>query len=139
MKPIYTASALGLVALLAACGSKTPTEAPTTANNAEANSAMTGMEPTDAMSNMNNMSNMASPGAIETMMAKATGKVTAIDAAAGTVTIAHSAIPEVKWPAMTMTFKANPKLLSGIAAGDQIAFDLTVKGNDGEVTAIKKQ
>ncbi|KAK0348055.1 hypothetical protein LTR94_038732, partial [Friedmanniomyces endolithicus] len=69
------------------------------------------------------MSNMASPDAIETVMAKATGKVTAVDA--GSVTIAHEAIPAIKWPAMTMTFKADPKLLSGIAAGDKVAFDLT--------------
>ncbi len=139
MKPIYTVSALGLVALLAACGSKTPTEAPTTANTTEAPGAMGSMAPSEAMSNMDNMSNMASPDAVETMMAKATGKVTAVDAAAGSVTIDHEAIPAIKWPAMTMTFKTDPKLLSGITAGDKVTFDLTVKGNDGQVTAIKKQ
>lgn len=130
MKPIYTASALGLAVLLGACGSKTPNAAPSAASNAEANSTM---------AKMDDMPNMASPAAVETIMAKATGKVTAIDPAAGTVTIAHSAIPEVKWPAMTMAFKTDPKLLSGVAAGDQVAFDLTVKGSEGEVTAIKKQ
>lgn len=139
MKLIYTASALSVAVLLGACGSKTASEAPSAANSAETNSAMSGMAPSDSMSNMDNMSNMASPAAIETTMAKATGKVTAIDPAAGTVTIAHSAIPEVKWPAMTMTFKADPKLLSGVAMGDQVAFDLTVKGSEGVVTAIKKQ
>lgn len=133
MKLIYTASALGVAILLGACGAKTPSDAPNTANNAATSSATSGM------AKMDNMSNMASPAAIATMMAKVTGKVTAIDPAAGTVTIAHSAIPEVKWPAMTMTFKADPKLLSGVAAGDQIAFDLAVKGSEGEVTAIKKQ
>lgn len=130
MKLIYTASALGVAILLGACGAKTSSEAPSAANSAETNSAM---------ANMDNMSNMASPAAIESTMAKATGKVTAIDPAAGTVTIAHSAIPEVKWPAMIMAFKADPKLLAGVATGDQVAFDLTVKGSEGEVTAIKKQ
>lgn len=139
MKLIYTASALGLAVLLGACGSKTPSATPSAASNAETNSAMSGMAPSGAMAKMDNMSNMASSAAIESTMAKATGKVTAIDPAAGTVTIAHSAIPEVKWPAMTMTFKADPKLLSGVAAGDQVTFDLTVKGSEGEVTAIKKQ
>lgn len=139
MKLIYSASALGLAVLLGACGSKTPSAAPSAANSAETSSAMPGMTPSGAMAKMDNMSNMASPAAIESTMAKATGKVTAIDPAAGTVTIAHSAIPEVKWPAMTMTFKADPKLLSGVAAGDQVAFDLTVKGSEGEVTAIKKR
>lgn len=127
MKLIYTATTLGLAVLLGACGTKTPSKAPSAANSAETSSAMSGM------------ANMASPAAIASTMAKATGKVTAIDPAAGTVTIAHSAIPEVKWPAMTMTFKADPKLLSGVAAGDQVAFDLTVKGSEGEVTAIKKR
>lgn len=139
MKPIYIAPALGLAVLLAACGTKTPSEAPGATSNTETSNAMSGMASSGAMANMDNMSNMASPAAIETIMAKATGKVTAIDPAAGTVTIAHSAIPEVKWPAMTMAFKADPKLLSGVAAGDQVAFDLTVKGSEGEVTAIKKQ
>ncbi len=136
MKPINTASALGLAVLLGACGSKAPTEAPNTANSAGMGRNMSGSA---APGGATNMSDMASPAESGSTMAKATGKVTAVDLAAGTVTIAHSAIPEVKWPAMTMTFKTAPKLLSGIAAGDQVVFDLTVKGSSGEVTAIQKR
>jgi Cu(I)/Ag(I) efflux system periplasmic protein CusF len=44
---------------------------------------------------------------------QATGIVKAIDATAGTVTIAHDPIKELKWPVMTMSFKAaKPGLLT---------------------------
>ena len=39
-------------------------------------------------------------------VAFASGKVEAVDATAGTVTIAHGPVDALKWPAMTMTFKA---------------------------------
>lgn len=68
-----------------------------------------------------------------------TGTVTAVDAAAGTITLDHAAIPGVGWPAMKMGFSARPALLNGIAAGDGVAFTITVRGNVGEVTAISKQ
>ena len=75
----------------------------------------------------------------ETKSGKGTGTVTAVDAAAGTVTIAHGPMPEVGWSAMTMTFGANPALLSGVAEGDRVAFDLTVTGGRGEITALARQ
>lgn len=74
--------------------------------------------------------------AAEPTLAKGTGTVTAVDAAAGTVTIEHGPMPEIGWPAMTMAFKADPALLAGIADGDEIAFELTVTGGRGQVTAI---
>jgi Cu(I)/Ag(I) efflux system protein CusF len=74
-----------------------------------------------------------------TKTGKGSGKVTALDAASGKVTIAHGPIPGVGWPAMTMGFNADPKLLEGIAVGDQVDFDLNLKGNDGTVTALKKR
>lgn len=70
---------------------------------------------------------------------KATGTVTAIDAAAGTITLDHGAIPAVGWPAMTMGFSAKPDLLAGITVGDKVDFDVTVNGNGGQVTAITKK
>lgn len=71
---------------------------------------------------------------------RGTGTVTAIDAAAGTVTISHGPIPEVGWPAMTMAFKANqPTLLNSIAVGDRVRFDIQLDGGGGEVVALARE
>jgi Cu(I)/Ag(I) efflux system protein CusF len=70
---------------------------------------------------------------------KATGTVTAIDAAAGTITLDHGAIPAVGWPPMTMAFSAKPETLTGIAVGNKVDFDVTVTGSGGQITAIQKQ
>ncbi len=56
----------------------------------------------------------------------------------GSVTIAHAAMPDVGWSAMTMTFKADPALLAGIAEGDKVAFDVTVQGSAGTITALTR-
>jgi Cu/Ag efflux protein CusF len=40
---------------------------------------------------------------------------------------------------MTMGFKADPKILESVAIGDLVDFTLSLKGNDGTVTAIKKR
>ncbi len=64
------------------------------------------------------------------------GVITAVDPAAGTVTINHEPIPAVNWPAMTMSFKAGPAVLREAAVGDRVQFDLTVRGGTGEITAI---
>lgn len=83
------------------------------------------------------MADMAMPA--EAKMAQGSGTVTGIDPAAGKITIEHGAIPAVSWPAMTMGFSAKPDVLKEIAIGDKVDFDLTIVGNAGEVTAIKKQ
>ena len=70
---------------------------------------------------------------------KGSGTVTALDAAAGTVTIDHAAIPEVGWSAMTMTFKADPALLAGVKQGDEVAFDLTLADGAGTITALTRE
>lgn len=71
--------------------------------------------------------------------AAGTGTVTAVDTAAGKITLDHAPIAEAGWPAMTMTFDAKPAVLDNVAVGDKVAFDLTLKGGAGEVTAIRKQ
>jgi Cu(I)/Ag(I) efflux system protein CusF len=67
---------------------------------------------------------------------KGTGTIAAVDAAAGTVTIEHGAMPELGWPAMTMAFAADPAVLAGVAEGDKVAFDLTLTGGRGTITAL---
>jgi Cu/Ag efflux protein CusF len=79
----------------------------------------------------------ASPAAVEVRSAKGSGTVTALDAEAGTVTLEHAAMPEIGWPAMTMTFAAAPALLAGVKPGDAVAFDLTLTGGRGEITALE--
>lgn len=131
MKRIYlTAGVFAAAAILAACGQKTETTAEAPSANAAAPAAA------PAADNMAGM-NMAS--AEPTKTAKGTGTVTAVDAAAGTITVDHAPIPEANWPAMTMSFKAAPPLVQSVKAGDKVAFDLNLKDGGGEITAISKQ
>jgi len=129
MNPLYVSSALVLAGLLAACGQpESNTIAP--ANSAAPSEAA-------AMGNMSgDMGNMVVPGATT---AKGTGTVTAIDKAAGTITLDHGPIPEANWPAMTMGFKAAPGLTDSVKVGDKVAFDLKLEGGSGEITAIARQ
>ncbi|WP_423140820.1 copper-binding protein [Parablastomonas sp. CN1-191] len=118
------AAALLLTASLSACGQKAPTD--------DKSSSVATSEP--AMSTMSTSSN--SP---ETKLAKGTGVVTELDIAAGTITLDHQAIPAVAWPAMTMTFSADPGVLQGVKVGDKVAFDASITGSAGKVTAIAKR
>ena len=83
------------------------------------------------------MPNMEMP--VGSKMGKGSGTVTAIDAATGKITLDHGAIPAVGWPAMKMGFSAKPAVLTGIAVGDKVDFEVTVTGSAGEVTHIKKR
>jgi Cu/Ag efflux protein CusF len=121
--------ALGLAVLTAACGKKE--EAPAAP---ETNQAAPAATMSDDMGNM-----AMAPAADAAIKAKGHGTVTAIDKAAGTITLDHGPIPEAKWPAMTMAFKAAPAITDAVKVGDKVDFDLTLTGNAGEVTAIHKQ
>src|SRR3546814_1718770 len=68
--------------------------------------------------------------------AKGTGTVTAIDSAAGKITLDHGPIAELQWPAMTMAFDAPPALLTAVKIGDQVSFDLDWDGTGGTITAF---
>ena len=121
-------SILALAGVLAACSPKPA---------ATESAAETSAAPA-AMSDMSGMSGMAMDTDAGAKMGSGVGVVTAIDKAAGALTIKHDAIPAVDWPAMTMAFKANPaSLLSGLKVGEKVTFDVSVKGSDAEVTAIQ--
>jgi Cu(I)/Ag(I) efflux system membrane fusion protein len=64
----------------------------------------------------------------------ATGKIGRIDAKDGTLEISHDPIPALKWPAMTMMFRAADKaLLANAKPGDEIEFDMLAEpGKDGD-------
>lgn len=124
MKPVHLTAALAAAALLSACG-----------QNAETNT--TAASETAVSNASEDMDNIAMPA--EPRMAKSTGTVTAIDKGAGKITVAHAPIPEVNWPEMTMAFNAKPEVIDKVAVGDKVAFDVTITGMTGEVTAIAKQ
>ncbi len=136
MKYVPLSIALGLAALTAACGQKSDAPvSPQAHQTAPAMEAMNG-----DMGNMDMTGNLAmAPAADAAVMAKGSGTVKAIDKAAGTITLDHGPIPQAKWPAMTMTFKASPAILGPVKAGDKVAFDLKLVGSAGEVTGITKQ
>jgi Cu/Ag efflux protein CusF len=83
--------------------------------------------------------NMAAMGtSSDAKLGKGTGTVTAVDAAAGTVTLQHGPIPEVGWPAMTMAFKASPEIVRQVKTGEKVDFDLRLEGGSSEVTSVRK-
>jgi Cu(I)/Ag(I) efflux system periplasmic protein CusF len=68
------------------------------------------------------------------------GTVTAVDAAAGTISLDHGPIAAISWPAMSMQFTAdNPNILQGIAVGDQVSFEIKSATETSVVTAVQKQ
>lgn len=67
---------------------------------------------------------------------KGTGTVMAIDPAKGTVTLDHSEIAELQWPAMKMGFAAKPEILKDVKVGDKVSFEIDWDGKAGTVTAI---
>lgn len=127
---LHALAVLGLTVALAACGSKTENN-----ETAATNTAAPAAEETNAMAGDMGKMEM-SPTA---KMAKGTGKVTAIDKSAGTITLDHGPIAEANWPAMTMAFQAAPALIDSVKVGDQVNFELKLDGNAGEITAIGKK
>jgi len=67
----------------------------------------------------------AAPGAKPASVGhKAAGTIKAVDAKSGTLSVAHEPVPSLKWPAMTMDFKAaNEALLARLKPGDAIDFE----------------
>ncbi len=62
------------------------------------------------------------------------GTVNRIDLATATVNISHEAILALKWPGMTMDFKAaDKKLLSGVKPGQAVTFGLAKEASGGYV------
>ena len=66
------------------------------------------------------------------------GVVKSVDAAKGTITLSHEAVPSIKWPAMTMPFKAGKDMIGGVKAGDRVNFEFVAKGMDATIMSISK-
>lgn len=117
---------------LAACGSGNDTEMMDDMPMADGQMADGQMPMSDG-----EMPMVGSDGAMQT--ASAEGTVTAIDADAGTITVVHGAVPEIKWPAMTMGFEADEQLRQDVAVGDTISFEFTTGGGGNTITSITKK
>lgn len=86
---------------------------------------------------MAGMGNMLAAGQSAMVMAHGEGVITALNAKAGTVTIHHGPIAALKWPAMTMAFKANPpSLLNGFKVGQSVRFTLMQMNGATTLTGI---
>lgn len=85
----------------------------------------------------------APDAATRAMQHTASGKINKIDVKDGTLELTHGPIPALKWPAMTMMFRAADKaILANVKAGDEIEFDmLAAPGKDGDyvITRIAAQ
>jgi len=127
MKAVAT---LSIVLLLTACSAPQDQAAKTEA--AAPSQPPVATEPAPSPAPMSNMPAGAT-------MASASGKIEAVDAAAGTVTIAHGPVDALKWPAMTMTFKAGSVDISGLKPGAQVDFEFTSTGMEGTLTKVSAQ
>jgi Cu(I)/Ag(I) efflux system protein CusF len=59
-----------------------------------------------------------------------------LDPKAGSLSLQHGPIPALNWPSMTMAFKADPALLTGVKVGQKVSF--TVKpGAVPEILTLK--
>ena len=58
-----------------------------------------------------------------------------VDAKAGAIKIRHGPIAALKWPAMTMDFKASPQVLATARTGKTVTFTLDAAGE--EVVALQ--
>ena len=68
----------------------------------------------------------------------AEGTVQEINASSATLTIEHGAVPSLKWPPMTMEFKAKDHaLLHGLKPGQRIEFDFSEQSGDYVIERVK--
>jgi Cu/Ag efflux protein CusF len=105
---------------------------------AHAQAGMTGMDMKDGDMRMKGMDmkkdKMGSTGTVH----NATGKVTKVDSAKGSITIAHGPVASMNWPSMTMSFKAKDKAMLGkVKPGDEVQFSFVQSGRDHTITEIK--
>lgn len=65
------------------------------------------------------------------------GEVVAVDQAAGKLKLKHEAVPELKWPGMTMDFPvADKSVLNGVKAGQKVEFQFDMAGGSPRVTRM---
>ncbi|MBF8730092.1 copper-binding protein [Pseudomonas guariconensis] len=104
------------------------------ATGAQAQDSMKGMDMKNMpMEGMDMKTEQAAPAA------HAEGTIKAINTEQGKVTLAHGPVAVLKWPAMTMGFKATAQQLEGLKVGDKVAFDFRMENNAATIVEIRKQ
>lgn len=69
---------------------------------------------------------------------KAAGVVKSVNVEKGVVTIAHEPVESLKWPGMTMGFKArDAKLLQGVKPGQRVSFEFVQQGKDYVIISLR--
>lgn len=68
---------------------------------------------------------------------KAKGTIKSVNASKGTVTIAHGPVESLKWPAMTMSFKADKQILDQAKPGKEVHFEFQQHGKEYVITSLK--
>lgn len=86
------------------------------------------------MGDMPGMKHDAMPAAAKTVDGQ--GVIKGLDKASGVVTLQHQPIPALKWPAMTMKFKADPAVLKPFKVGQAVNFKLKPTGASTEIVAM---
>lgn len=71
-------------------------------------------------------------------VAHADGTVKAVDAQSGKVTLKHGPVPALKWPSMTMGFKATTQQLERLKVGDKVEFDFQMEDGTATIVDIRK-
>ena len=97
-----------------------------------------GAQAQDSMARMN-MEGMDMKEVQSSPAAHAEGTVKAIDARGGKVTLMHGPVAILKWPAMTMGFKASAQQLEKLKVGDKVAFDFKMDGSTATIVDIRKE
>ncbi|MFN9847639.1 MAG: copper-binding protein [Alphaproteobacteria bacterium] len=77
----------------------------------------------------------AKPASPASDTVQGTGVVKGVNAKGGTLTLQHGPIASLKWPAMTMTFKASADVLKSAKTGQKVTFTLKPKSN--EIVALQ--
>ena len=98
-----------------------------------------GSDQAPSASSMPNMPAAQQPAGGQAAENRGMGVVQSVDAANGSLTIAHEPIAGLGWPAMTMSFKVDQaSLLEGVEVGEHIEFTLRGRDMSAVVTSIKK-
>lgn len=70
--------------------------------------------------------------------ATASGEVRRVDVAQGKITIKHGQIPDLDLTAMTLVYRIDPALLTGIQPGDKVKFTARREAGQYVIVAISK-
>lgn len=70
---------------------------------------------------------------------RARGTLEAIDRERGRVTIAHDAVPTLKWPAASMTFEVRREQLEGLAVGDRVRIGFREEDGRAALVSIERR